>query len=819
MRSPASQRVAIDAVRPFNAAAPQSIAPASRPELPDLLCFSHLRWNFVYQRPQHLLSRFARTHRVYYIEEPIETEDRQPWIERRPVAENITVLIPRLPKEPFHEDRESMQRALLDALIRDDAIVPAVLWYYTPIALGFSGHLTADLTVYDCMDELSAFRGAPPQLTSRESELLRQADIVFTGGHSLYEAKRTRHANVHAFPSSVDIDHFKSARTARRDPQDQLDIPHPRLGFYGVLDERFDTALVAQLAAARPSWQFVFIGPVVKIDPDTLPRGPNIHYLGSKAYEDLPGYLAGWDVALMPFALNESTRFISPTKTPEFLAAAKPVVCTPITDVMRAYGSCPLVRIAEDAPAFVRAAEAALADAHEPSALADLADRALADMSWDRTWREMSALMASASRRAGHRRILPWHARSSDTKTAQRETADGAWEKAEAQRNRRTEAPRYDYLVVGAGFAGSVLAERLAAGLNQRVLVVDRRPHIGGNAYDYIDHAGVLVHRYGPHIFHTNAGKVVEYLSRFTRWRPYEHRVLTSVDGMLVPMPINLRTLSMLYGQAFTPETASDFLASMAETPLKISTAEDVVVSQVGRELYEKFFRGYTRKQWGLDPSELDKSVTARVPTRLSHDDRYFTDGFQAMPDRGYTEMFRNMLAHPNIDVRLETDYRELRDAMPARKLIYTGPIDEYFDRCHGPLPYRSLTFRHATYDTETFQPVGVVNYPAEDVPYTRITEYKYLTGQRHEKTSVTYEYPCADGDPYYPVPRPENALLYRKYQALADETPDVVFAGRLATYRYYNMDQVVAQALSTYARIEAEYRAGQAVAPQPAVA
>nr|WP_232338325.1 UDP-galactopyranose mutase [Bordetella flabilis] len=386
-------------------------------------------------------------------------------------------------------------------------------------------------------------------------------------------------------------------------------------------------------------------------------------------------------------------------------------------------------------------------------------------------------------------------------------------------RIRHGKAVRYDYLVVGAGFAGSVLAERLAAGLNRRVLVVDRRPHIGGNAYDHYNEDGVLVHRYGPHIFHTNADKVVDYLSRFTGWRPYQHRVLAQVDDMLVPMPINLKTLSMLYGRPFTPEQAAAFLAQRAETPDAIRSAEDMVVSQVGRELYEKFFRGYTRKQWGLDPSELDRSVTARVPTRTSHDDRYFTDRFQAMPDQGYTRMFENMLAHPNIDIWLGTDFREVRAAVQADKIVYTGPVDEYFDYRYGRLPYRSLVFRHETIDRETFQPAAVVNYPAEDVPYTRITEYKHLTGQQHPKTSVTYEYPSAEGDPYYPVPRPENAELYRRYEALADQTNDVYFVGRLATYRYYNMDQVVAQALSTYARIEADHQQRQADTPQPAVA
>ncbi|WP_207478685.1 UDP-galactopyranose mutase [Arenibaculum pallidiluteum] len=361
----------------------------------------------------------------------------------------------------------------------------------------------------------------------------------------------------------------------------------------------------------------------------------------------------------------------------------------------------------------------------------------------------------------------------------------------------------FDYLVVGAGFAGSVLAERLAAGSGKRVLVVDRRPHIAGNAYDHYDDAGVLVHRYGPHIFHTNSPAVAEYLSRFTKWRPYEHRVLAQVGRKLVPMPINRTTLNLLYGLDLRDEAETEaYLASRAEPVEEIRTSEDVVISKVGRELYETFFRGYTRKQWGLDPSELDKSVTARVPTRTNTDDRYFGDSFQQMPLHGYTRMFENMLDHPNIKIMLNTDFREVRNEVAYDKLIFTGPVDEYFDYRYGQLPYRSLRFRHETVDQEQFQPVAVVNYPSEDVPYTRITEYKHLTGQRHARTSVTYEYPSAEGDPYYPVPRPENAELYRKYQALADATPDVAFVGRLATYRYYNMDQVVAQALATYARL-----------------
>jgi UDP-galactopyranose mutase len=363
----------------------------------------------------------------------------------------------------------------------------------------------------------------------------------------------------------------------------------------------------------------------------------------------------------------------------------------------------------------------------------------------------------------------------------------------------------FDYLIVGAGFAGSVLAERLAAGLGKRVLLIDRRPHIAGNAYDHYDDAGVLVHRYGPHIFHTNSQQVADYLSRFTKWRPYEHRVLARVDEKLVPMPINRTTINRLYGLDLTSDQVEAFLKERAEMVDTIRTSEDVVVSQIGRDLYEKFFRGYTRKQWGLDPSQLDKAVTSRVPTRTSDDDRYFTDSFQNMPLHGYTRMFENMLDHPNIKILLNADFREIAEEVEYDRLIYTGPIDEFFGYRYGKLPYRSLVFRHETRDEELFQPVGVVNYPDEKTPHTRITEYKHLTGQLHPKTSITFEFPSAEGDPYYPVPRPENAALFRKYRDLADTMPEVVFVGRLATYRYYNMDQVVAQALTVYARLAAQ--------------
>lgn len=362
----------------------------------------------------------------------------------------------------------------------------------------------------------------------------------------------------------------------------------------------------------------------------------------------------------------------------------------------------------------------------------------------------------------------------------------------------------YDFLVVGAGFAGAVMAERLAADGGYRVLVIDRRPHIAGNAFDHLNEAGTLIHQYGPHIFHTNSNEIVEYLSRFTDWRPYEHRVLAEVRGMQVPIPINRTTINMLYGENLqTDEDAERFFSERSDPSRAIMTSEDVVVSAVGEELYRLFFRGYTRKQWGLDPSELDKAVTARVPTRTNVDDRYFSDSWQAMPASGYTAMFDRMLDHPNISVLVGVEFVDIKNQVSFDKLVFTGPIDEYFDYRFGRLPYRSLTFQHKTLRQEKFQDVAVVNYPDENVPFTRITEYKHLTGQTGPTTSLTYEYPSAEGDPYYPIPREENQKLFKKYEALADAEPNVQFVGRLATYRYYNMDQVVGQALASYRRMK----------------
>lgn len=365
----------------------------------------------------------------------------------------------------------------------------------------------------------------------------------------------------------------------------------------------------------------------------------------------------------------------------------------------------------------------------------------------------------------------------------------------------------FDFLVVGAGFAGAVVAERLARVFDKRVLVIDKRPHIAGNAFDERDAAGILVHRYGPHIFHTNSVDVFGYLSQFTDWRAYEHRVLASVRNQLLPIPINLDTVNRLYGWALTEaELAAHFL-SVAEHVPSIQTSEDVIVSKVGRELYELFFRNYTRKQWGVDPSELDASVAGRVPVRTNTDDRYFSDSHQFMPASGYTSLFARMLEHPNISVDLGVDFFQAKNIATYDELIYTGPIDAFFEHRYGALPYRSLHFAFETLDCAIAQPAAVVNHPNEHA-YTRVTEFKYLTGQTHSQTSLVYEYPIDDGEPYYPVPRPENAALYSRYRTLGDATPHVHFSGRLGSYRYFNMDQVVGQSLALCARLMGQPRA-----------
>ena len=736
---------------------------SSRADATPLICFSHLRWNSVFQRPQHLMSRFARERPTYYFEEPVAGSSAT--LQRSVCGVTGVHLV--TPVLPQPGDTKAL-RKLLDNLLLE--IGPATAWYYTPAARSFTAHIAWNAVVFDCMDELSAFRFASPELKLLEQDLMRAADTVFTGGQSLYEARRNAHANIHCFPSGVDLAHFISARGGLTEPADQISIPGPKIGYFGVIDERLDMALIAGIAAARPEWNLVMIGPVAKLTPSELPQARNIHWLGARDYGALPAYLAHWDVALMPFALNEATRYISPTKAPEYLAGGKRVVSTAIADVVRRFQDMTPLRIATDTPGFVNAIEAAI---RQPD-LADFdpVDDLLASISWDGIFARMAELVTRAESR---RPAMPaLHARA--TKLA-------------------------DTLIVGAGFAGSVMAERLASS-GQRVLVIDKRPHIAGNAFDEHDAAGLLVHRYGPHIFHTNSDEVLRYLSRFTQWHAYEHRVLSQTSHGLVPMPINRTTLNRIFDQRLGDEAATAaFLASLAEPVDEITCARDFVIASVGHELYEKLFYGYTVKQWGMDPSQLDRSVTARVPTRTSDDDRYFLDRHQCMPRHGYTRMFENMLDHPNISVLTSTDYASLPRGS-FDHTVFTGPIDLYFGYRYGELSYRSLVFEHETRATEFAQSVATINFPSLDTPYTRCTEFKHMTGQKHAMTSLCFERSSGEGEPYYPVPNPTNHALYKRYEALADAEPNVTFLGRLGTYRYMNMDQVVGQALAAARRL-----------------
>jgi UDP-galactopyranose mutase len=371
----------------------------------DLVCLSHLRWGFVFQRPQHLMSRHARRRRVYFVEEPRHEAGAKPRLDVTQDRSGVRVAVFVLPEGMPPAEALSQQRTLLQDMLEAEGVREPVLWYYTPMALPFTEQLDPSLVVYDCMDELSAFRGAPPTLVAEEERLLQRTDVVFTGGWTLFEAKRSRHPNVHGMPSSVDVAHFSRARDGAIEPADQATIPHPRLGFVGVVDERMDLPLLRDVAESRPDWHLIMIGPVVKIDPADLPRLPNIHWLGGRTYEQLPDYIGGWDVALLPFARNESTRFISPTKTPEYLAAGRPVVSTSISDVVRPYGEQGLVRIADSAPDFVSAVEALLTQsAAERTAWLARVDEMLAQMSWDETWERMDVIMADARRRRAARR-------------------------------------------------------------------------------------------------------------------------------------------------------------------------------------------------------------------------------------------------------------------------------------------------------------------------------------------------------------------------------------------------------------------------------
>ncbi len=576
--------------------------------------------------------------------------------------------------------------------------------------------------------------------------------------------------------------HFHRARGGLADPADQRGIARPRLGYCGVIDERLDYALIEQVADARPDWQLVLLGPDRQSGSGRHAAARQHSLSRRQALWGTSRVSGGWDVALMPFALNGATRFISPTKTPEYLAAGRPVVSTPVVDVVRQYGEMQAVRIGDTPGAFVREAERALALSTTPETWLAEADAFLAGGSWDEIWARMDGLVRQHSQ-------------------ARRGQASGTNGADRFRRGGLTRA--YDALVIGAGFAGSVMAERLAVN-GSRVLIVDRRDHVGGNAFDHLDDAGLLVHRYGPHIFHTNAKPIFRYLSRFTAWRPYEHRVRACVGDRLLPVPINRTTINAFFGLDLAERDIPAFLEAKAVAMSAVRTAEDVVLAAVGRELYEALFRDYTRKQWGVDPSRLDKSVTARVPTRITDDDRYFTDSFQAMPRNGFSRMFENMLDHPNITRLLRTDYHDIAGEFAFDHIVFTGPIDEYFGHRFGVLPYRSLRVRAPDIGAgmaparrrRELSGLGCGLYPSDRI--------QAFDGAEPSSDEHLLRVSVGRRRPLLSRAMQESAALFARYQALADATPGVTFVGRLATYRYYNMDQVIGQALAAFKRLAA---------------
>lgn len=362
---------------------------------------------------------------------------------------------------------------------------------------------------------------------------------------------------------------------------------------------------------------------------------------------------------------------------------------------------------------------------------------------------------------------------------------------------------KFDYVIIGAGFAGSVFAERIANKLNKKVLIIEKRNHIGGNAYDEYDENGILVHRYGPHIFHTNSKKVFDYLSKFTEWRFYEHRVLAKLDGDLYPIPINRETINKFYNKNFTKEKeVEEFLQSVRQKRFPIRNSEDIIVNQVGIELYEKFFKFYTKKQWHLDPSELSPSVCGRIPVRFNGDDRYFTDKYQFMPKDGYTKMFERMLNHPNIEILLNTDFKDIIKDIEYKKMIYTGPIDYFFDYKFGKLPYRSIRFEWENYKMQKYQKVAQINYVDNSVLFTRVIEHQHLSNYNGQSTTLSREYSQSNGDPFYPIPNKNNQELFNKYNLESEKIKDVIFCGRLAEYKYYNMDQVIINTINIFRKL-----------------
>ena len=550
-----------------------------------LICFSHLRWDFVLQRPQHLMHRFAAHKRVFFFEEPIPCDHHLAYLEYHPFeGTGVVAVRPRLPRGWNEVDQEAGLRRLLDLLLVINRVERPLLWFYTPMMFGFAEHVAAAAIVYDCMDELANFHFAPARLKALEARLIERADVVFTGGYSLYEAKRGLHDNIHPFPSSVDAAHFGAARARA----DATALPGKRFGFYGVIDERMDLELLAAVAAARPDWTFEIVGPVVKIGADDLPRLPNLSFPGASDYADLPAHLSRWHVALMPFRIDATTRYISPTKTPEYLAAGKPVVSTPIPDVVRQYGDVDGVRIADGPARFVEACEAALLLAQRPQDWLPQVDALLDGMSWDGTFGQMRDLVDAAVTRNGAVSLEP------------------PIVAAPVLRRRR---PPYDVQIVGAGFAGSVMAERLASS-GRRVLVCDRRPHIAGNAFDHYDPAGILVHKYGPHIFHTNSRGDLQPICRsFTALAAVPaSRAGRSVDEHAAAHPHQPHHDQ----QALRPDRPRQRRRGSEAFLAKPGASRWTTIRSVGgcgrghsvgrRPLSKSSSEGYTRKQWGLDP-------------------------------------------------------------------------------------------------------------------------------------------------------------------------------------------------------------------------
>lgn len=821
---------------------------ACRPDTaPALICMSHLRWDFVTQRPQHLMDRFARDRRVLFWEEEIPTDHHLPYLEFHAFEGTAVQSIrPRIPDRWPAQARMTALAGLFDQMLGLTGIRRPVLWLYTPMMWPVVAHVDAAAVVYDCMDELSSFRFAPPALRALEGRLMEAADLVTAGGWSLWEARRGDHANIHAFPSSVETGHFAAARGALPAPADQACLPGPRLGWYGVIDERLDLGLIAALAAARPDWSIVMIGPVVKIDPASLPRAANLHWLGQKPYEALPAYLAGWDAALMPFALNEATRFISPTKTPEYLAAGCPVVSTPVRDVVRQWGDLEVVHLAAAAPAFVEACAAALAQPRGAGAPWAAADRALAQLSWDTTQRRMAELVDAAVTRRGqgpepvagqadrptrgrtpvlapirekgqtHAQMPamvpepaaepapgPRAAPAPDAPFAQADAAGVARSGGSPavvscpQAPRPPGAPprgrigRPDVTVCGAGFAGAVLARQLAERSDCRVLVVDRRDHVGGIAHDEVNPQGLRVPRYGAQLLHMDVPEVVAYLSRFAEWRPCPQPAMVRWGDQTLPLPLPIDRAAPDMPGPDGPAHAAQSVAGMGAP----GAAPGVHPAPSDEASCRHLVEAYARKRWGLEPAQLAPEALAALPFHDAPRPR-------AVPRDGYAALFAQLLDHPGIALRTGTDFHDLDGADLGRMIVYTGAIDAYFGHRLGHLPWRGMSFVHEIVPRRRVQPAGIVIHPDAATAALHVTEHTHLTGQDHPMTAITRETPAEDGEPVYPIPSPANHALLRRYQALARAEAGVVFAGRMGSYADLSLDQVVAQALALHRRM-----------------